>query len=302
MAPSPPPQAKTAARATMAFADWASRALRGSAGVHSRAVSSSGGSLQVIEGQGKGPIPTVLLLHGLGGAATDWMPLMAQLRPVARRIIAVDLPGHGLNPDLPAGKFLEAEADLYEVLNELVGDAPALVYGNSLGGIVAFRYALAHSDKVGALMLSSPGGARTTEADLRQVLACFDFRNRSDLFNFVRRVFPSARFSVPLVAMAMSVRLSRPFVREFIQTTSNRDTLSAEQVGQLSMPVLLSWGTAERVFPPSYLAFFREHLPDHAIVEEPEGYGHSPFLTQSSKIARRMKRFWVDSGRPLASA
>ena len=44
------------------------------------------------------------------------------------------------------------------------------------------------------------------------------------------------------------------------------------------LPMLLVWGTGDEMMAPQHLQWWLDHLPEHARVERPDGYGHSPFL------------------------
>src|SRR5581483_11511842 len=69
----------------------------------------------------------LLLVHGLGGAAANWLALAPLLLP-GRRVVVPELPGHGGSSPLPAAPSLNAYADRIAVLLE----APTAVVGHSL--------------------------------------------------------------------------------------------------------------------------------------------------------------------------
>src|ERR1700679_2834340 len=123
----------------MAIASLAERALRralNAAGITSRWVRTSIAEQHVYDARGSGELPTVVLLHGIGAAASAFAPLIHKLRPHVRRVIAPDAPGHGLS-GIPA-RPLTPET-LFEAMSELLDgmlDEPAIVFGNSLGGAV----------------------------------------------------------------------------------------------------------------------------------------------------------------------
>src|SRR3954454_24170055 len=84
--------------------------------------------------------PAVVLLHRLGGAASNWTAVAPALAERAR-VVVPELPGHGGSSVLPAPVgTLDAYAD--RVAGVL--DAPAVVAGHSLGGLVALRLAVRH--------------------------------------------------------------------------------------------------------------------------------------------------------------
>jgi pimeloyl-ACP methyl ester carboxylesterase len=101
--------------------------------------------------------PPLLLVHGLGGAASNWVELVPAV--VHRHgVVVPDLPGHGGSSPLPAAPTLSPFADVLEALIAHESIAPAVVVGHSLGGLVALRLALRHPDAVGALVLAAAAG------------------------------------------------------------------------------------------------------------------------------------------------
>jgi len=77
-----------------------------------------------------------LLLHGMGGSAEGWWRVGPALAATGYRVIALDLPGHGLSPRaLDATVQLCADA-VVETLFDLTGRSPDLAIGHSFGGMV----------------------------------------------------------------------------------------------------------------------------------------------------------------------
>ncbi len=100
----------------------------------------------------------LLLIHGMGSAATTWRPLTPYLRN-AFEVLAVDLPGHGhtpLDPHQAMDPVSLAELVL-RTLDELNIDQVHVV-GNSLGGWIAMEIAAAHPDRVRSLTALAPAG------------------------------------------------------------------------------------------------------------------------------------------------
>ena len=111
--------------------------------------------------------PPLLLLHGFTGSTETWSPLVPHFADL-HRVIAVDLPGHGRSsaPSDPGRYALDRFAgDLVRVLDALSIDRVALL-GYSMGGRAGLRFALAHGDRLAALILesTSPG---IPDAELR---------------------------------------------------------------------------------------------------------------------------------------
>ena len=114
--------------------------------------------------------PPLLLLHGFTGSSDTWTSLRTALGDTYSTL-AVDLPGHGAStaPSDPGRYALDRTADdLLQVLDRF-DIARVVVLGYSLGGRVALRFALAHSDRVAAVVLesASPGIADPAERAAR---------------------------------------------------------------------------------------------------------------------------------------
>lgn len=102
----------------------------------------------------------VVLVHGLGGAASNWVELLPEL--VERyRVLVVDLPGHGGSGRLPRGAGMSDFADAVAAVIEREDAAPALVFGHSFGGHAALRLAHRRPELVRGLLLAAPAGITT---------------------------------------------------------------------------------------------------------------------------------------------
>jgi len=105
-----------------------------------------------------GTLPAVLI-HGGGSdnATISWARLIGPLA-AGREVFAPDLPGFGASMAAnPAGGPVEMAGLVADCLDRLdVG--PAAVFGVSMGGDVALNLALAHPERVAALVLVAPGG------------------------------------------------------------------------------------------------------------------------------------------------
>jgi len=97
------------------------------------------------------------MVHGLGGAATNWTDLMGLLEDRLHSI-APDLPGFGWSPPPQDGDYsVRAHARALAALLESVGDGrPVHLLGNSLGGTVALVVAATRPHVVRTLTLVSP--------------------------------------------------------------------------------------------------------------------------------------------------
>jgi 3-oxoadipate enol-lactonase len=160
--------------------------------------------------------PGVLLVHGLGGAASNWVEVAPALARRAR-VVVPDLPGHGASPPLAALGSLDAFADRLALLAEREGITPTVVVGHSLGGVVALALARRWPDLVRGLVLITAAGISTTSRRTKLAVA------------IVTRLRPGALVAPARARVARSPRLRaatfRPWAVADAQALSPRSVL-----------------------------------------------------------------------------
>ncbi|MCB8881530.1 3-oxoadipate enol-lactonase [Acidisoma cellulosilytica] len=102
--------------------------------------------------EGQKDHPPLVLLNSIGTDMSLWEPTLALLRPHFR-LLRIDMRGHGAS-DAPGGDYRLAQLadDVAAVMSD-AGIARAAIAGVSLGGMVAMEIALAHPERVSALVL-----------------------------------------------------------------------------------------------------------------------------------------------------
>ena len=96
--------------------------------------------------------PTVVLIHGLGSCADDWVPQVPVLVP-SFTVLALDLRGHGRSAKPPGPYTVAQMGEDVAALMTTVDTGPAHVVGLSLGGLVAQVLAAEHPELVRSLVL-----------------------------------------------------------------------------------------------------------------------------------------------------
>ena len=119
----------------------------------------------LVAGEGE----ALVLVHGLGGAASNWVALAPLLLP-GRRLLVPELPGHGGSEPLRGTPGLDAYAERLGLLVEREAPASAAVVGHSFGGAVALRLAIRRPELVGALVLAAAAGISSGRRRARYAL------------------------------------------------------------------------------------------------------------------------------------
>ncbi len=203
----------------------------------------------------------VVLLHGLGDWANTWNNVMARLNR-GYRLIAPDLPGHGLSdksvPDYSAHWYLHVALRLVDALHlELFA-----VVGESAGGLLASMLALFNPQRVVALgLVGSAGLGKEVSLSLR--LASVPGVNRLLTFPSRRmvRLFSRSLFYRPDLVTDEWVNLHYNLwfehgVRKTVLRLAQRNlTLFGQRLVLLdslksvTKPVAVFWGRQDRVIP-----------------------------------------------------
>ncbi len=266
-------------------------------------MSTSKGRVHVLEADGRGTLPPLVLLHGFSSSGVHFHSIASKLRKRTRRIVLPDMLGHGFSDAPNRGlDIADMERALVETLDVVI-DEPVLLFGLSMGGAAALRYALLRPERVRGLMLCSPGGAQMDHQGLEGLRQSFKIEGHSDALAFVDRVF--AKRTVMRQAYAWGLRKSfdRPEMQTLLASLRIDDLFTPEELGSIDVPVRLVWGRRDRVLPDECREFFRRHLPSHAHIDEPESFGHSPFLDDPEGLVDRIGSFLEELGRPqLAKA
>jgi len=203
-----------------------------------------------------------------------------------------DLPAHGLStvppPSTGAGQL---RAEIVEAFDRILTE-PTVIYGNSLGGLVALYYALERPEKVRGLILCSPAGAAMSDVEMQGLFRLFQLRGYDEALAFVDRLFVRRPALRRLIAWGVQRKFANPALQSLLVSMKPTDLLTPDELSALRIPTLLLWGKEDRILPRSSLSFFREHLPGtHTTIEEPEGHSHTPYLEDADAVATRIVAF-----------
>jgi pimeloyl-ACP methyl ester carboxylesterase len=168
----------------------------------------------VREGRG----PAMLLLHGSGSSLEAFDHMVVRLR-AAYEVIRLDLPGSGLSQARPDRDYrIEAYVAFVARFLDGQGVGVCTVVGSSLGGNVAWNFALAHPGRVDRLVLMNATGYQGKSLPLAMRLA------RNPIMRpLVRRGASRARVARNLRGLAGAGFVVPEDMVERVHTMMNRD-------------------------------------------------------------------------------
>jgi pimeloyl-ACP methyl ester carboxylesterase len=260
---------------------------------------------------GGGDGPPLVLVHGLGGSATNWCELAPLLLP-GHRLVIPNLPGHARSDRLAApAAGLEPYAETVAAVMEHERMVPAPVVGHSLGGLVAVRLALRRPDAVSALVLAGSAGLSTGRRFVRELLTIATVLRPGRLAGRYRsRVSRSAwlrRLVFGFVSVADPIGLTDSAVDGFLAGQAlHTDTATAwralrredprQELGRLECSVLVLWGTEDAQLPLDDAFEYARRL--RAPLRVIAGCGHLLIGERPEPCADAIEAFLASVGSP----
>jgi pimeloyl-ACP methyl ester carboxylesterase len=259
--------------------------------------------------------PAIILVHGFSSSLHTW-EAWADILKVNYRVISIDLPGHGLtgcvdNAEIGQPQFVAA---VDAVARALALERFTLI-GNSMGGQTAWSYALAHPEKLDALVLVDAAGWPAAAGDDKNSPLVFkllgnkfarDIMRDLDMSGLVRSGLEDSFVDPALVTDAMVERyasLARaPCHRDAIIALSTgrsaRQAASDEVLAPISTPTLVMHGAADNLIPVANAQKFASAIPG-AELKIYANAGHLPHEELPAESAADLTAFLT---RALAAA
>ncbi len=231
--------------------------------------------------QGKGD-NTVLLIHGAGGNSLHWLEVTP---PPGWRLLALDLPGHGLS----GGDALDTVSGYAQVVAEFIaklGVQPVLC-GHSMGGAITLTTALEQPELLRALVLVSTGARLSVAPAILDVCRAGDAARVGEMI--------SGWAFGPLVGLEkirswysqFGLSTCATYLADF--TACNSFDIRV-RLGEITLPALVICGDNDRLTPLKYSIYLAENLPNARLAEIP-GAGHMVMLEQPDLFSRALAEF-----------
>jgi pimeloyl-ACP methyl ester carboxylesterase len=235
--------------------------------------------------------PIFILLHGFGASLFSWHKVLDPLGEQGR-VLAYDRPAFGLTErPMEWGETNPYSPDFQPVLliewMDQLGIESAVLVGNSAGGTVAIQTALAHPERVRALILVNPavytGGTpsllrplfRLPQVDRLGPLFVRGIQARGEEFINMAWHDPS------LITPEIWDGYTRPLQADnwdralWDFTRSSRQLGLEDLLGELDLPVLVIAGDDDRIVPTGDSRRAAQDIPS-AVFVELENCGHLP--------------------------
>jgi pyruvate dehydrogenase E2 component (dihydrolipoamide acetyltransferase) len=233
----------------------------------------------------------VLLLHGFGADLNTWMftqPALAE----GRRVIALDLPGHGGSTKQLDHADVESLATIVDHALKALGIERLHLVGHSMGGGIAIAFASREPERVATLTLiaSASLGLEINATFIDGFVRAARRREAVEVLNLlvhdpalvsrtmVEDVLRYKRLDGVTEALAAFAEEWFPGGRQIVGL--------GDGVAVLKLPVQIIWGREDRIIPAAHAEALASRLPVHIL----EQTGHLPHMEKAGEVNRLIKR------------
>ncbi len=258
--------------------------------------------------EGKSDGPAVILVHGSNASLHTWEPWVARLGK-DYRIVSLDLPGHGLTGSYPGGVYdYPVFVDVVNKLMTKLGVSKAVIGGNSMGGGVAWMFALAHPEKTQGVLLVDAAGVPNW--DSRKNPIGFQLMRTPVVKELARVIAPRSIFESSLdTSVGVKSLLTPDYIDRYWELNRypgnreasmkrfalphNNHPATTEKMAAIKAPVMIMWGEEDNLIPVSSARWFADAIPGSKLVIYP-GVGHIPMEEVPDQSAADVKA-WLES-------
>lgn len=259
----------------------------------------------------------LLMVHGLGGSALNWMSVGPEVAQ-DYHAFALDLAGFGHTPLFDRSAAVGANAGLVHSFIEQVIGEPVVLMGNSMGGYIAVLEAADHPSWVNAMVLVDPAIPSVhvyprNDPVLLGVMAALSIPGLAQnlLERRVRELGPERLVQQALALVcADPTRIAPEVLDAHIQLTREREQLGRQngraflqasrsislrmadprfwsRAAKVQAPTLVIHGSLDRVIPIAAAHELARHRPDWTL-EVLEGVGHVPMMETPDRFMRAL--------------
>ncbi|MBE7180168.1 MAG: alpha/beta fold hydrolase [Terriglobus roseus] len=271
-------------------------------GVHQREVLVNGHRIHYLEAaptHNVGAEKPVVLVHGLGARASDWAALIPALARHGYHVYAPDLLGYGRSdkPFHGDASLSTEERIVSEFIGTLALQKPD-VAGWSMGGWIAAKLALDEPATVRRLLLFDTAGVYM---NVDFPFSLFSPSNRQEFDELVDRIEPNHHYvhvpSFTIPGLLRNFQRGKWFVNSSLSSMLDGSEILDFRLHRLKMPLLVVWGTEDKLTPLAGGERIHALVPQSVLVEL-QGCGHLAIAECASTAIPPVIRF-LDANPPL---
>lgn len=238
------------------------------------------------EGDATDSIP-VVLIHGTGSSLHTFEGWTTQLKQ-NYRVVTMDLPGYGLTGPFPHRQYtMDNYINFIKHFLTALGIKECILGGNSLGGGIAWNFAVNHPEMVTKLILIDASGYPSQTSSVPLAFTLAQTPVIKDIFTFitphfvakasVKNVFADkTKVTDALVDRYFELTLRKGNRQAFIDRFTATKTLNSyKNIKLIQQKTLILWGEKDQLIPVEKAYQFHKDLSNNTLVIL-ENVGHIP--------------------------
>ena len=254
----------------------------------------------IIEGKSDDSLP-IVFIHGTSASLHTWDTLSSLLK-TNKKIIRFDLPAFGLTGPNPLNQYS------FNFYNQFIDEfllklnvTKCIVAGNSLGGSIAWNYAIASPDKVKQLILLDASGypKKDEKGSLGFKLAAVPVLNQAlkhiSPISLIRKSLEDAFYNKALVKEEMVQQYHDLLLREgnrsaILELFQHPMKPDATKIKTITQPTLIIWGKEDQLISYKNAALFKQDIQDSRVLVL-DKVGHIPMEEAPNLVAAAIIEF-----------
>ncbi|MFC2073485.1 alpha/beta fold hydrolase [Campylobacterota bacterium] len=288
----------------LSFAGFGSKKLydvvteyeRYSAGLEKKSITLDFGEMVYSENDVKNDV-TLVLIHGFGGNKDTWNRLIAEMDD-KYHVIAIDLPGHGESvSEKTLGYTITDQAERLNLFLEAKKIKNFYLFGHSMGGAIALRYAVNHKKNVTALILIDSMGMEQKKSDGVKLVEksdknpLYDVCTEERLETLLNYSLYKPPYTPDIIKDALlQEKCARRDLEKVLYEDMYKDVNLSDVASSIDIPTLILWGEKDRMTHVDDATLFHHTIKGSQLVIFKE-IGHVPILEDPEKTADEIGRF-----------
>jgi pimeloyl-ACP methyl ester carboxylesterase len=260
-------------------------------------------------GESRHGLEPIVFVHGLGGQWQNWLENIPRAA-LERRVIAMDLPGHGLTPMSRDKITISGYGRWVDALCEKLSLGRVDMVGNSMGGYIAAEVAIQFPERIDQLILVSAAGITSADIARRPILTMGRIATALATYGAARERAIASRpksrhMTLALVARHGSLLKADLAYEGFFKGAGKPgfdDALRAcleydfrDRLPEIRQPTLIVWGEKDSIIPVKDAHEFERLIEDSRKVVMKET-GHIPMAERPARFNDVMMDFLAETG------
>ncbi len=245
----------------------------------------------------------IVLIHGTSSSLHTWDSLVnILLTHTHKRIIRLDLPAFGLTGPSPENKY--ASPYYVHFLDSFLRELhinKCILGGNSLGGAIAWQYAVAHPNKISQLILIDAAGypIKNEKGSLGFKIANMPIINNLLLFitpkSLIKKSLETVFYDPTLITETTITRYHEMLLREgnrraTLSLFQNKSIQDVRTIKNIVAPTLILWGEEDQLISVEDAYLFQKDIKNNTLVILKK-VGHIPMEESPHAVANAIVKF-----------